>query len=166
MILGSCRPCAQSPRPRSFGVVVFVPVLLLVVSFVGCSSSTAKTVPTATPSATNTVQAPTPTLPTFSTPAGWSLVLQLGAQPDGSITSGGTFVSSNTYAVLIACEGDGHVTVDYAPQGSATFVCSASPQSYGNQIGNPGSPPARQTITVNVAADEGVVWRGAIEVER
>ena len=142
-------------------------LVAIVSGFVTVSCSTSATTSQVRGTSTSTQPpTPTPTLTTLRADSGWTTALDLGYVSDGVTTSGGTFQATNVYTILVTCEGVGKVVVDYEPQGTATFVCSSSPQSFGNQIGSQDRPPARDTIHVNVTADSGVVWRALIEVKQ
>lgn len=128
------------------------------------TSTTSRHVPT--PSATGGIATATPTLPPLSNIAGFSTALRLGMGTDGQAITGGAFEASNGYIIVVACEGNGNMVVDYEPQGTTTFVCSPDPRTFAIPVGSSDHQPPHEAVSVNISADSGVVWSALVEVKQ
>jgi hypothetical protein len=111
-------------------------------------------------SPTKTVQPTLQPLPTSIPTDGWQEVVHLGVTKNVLVV-GGAFVSTHPYRVMAICEGKGSLKIDFAPQGSTTFICHNDPELQSVDIG---SPPKKEQVNVSAISQGSVMWIASVQM--
>ncbi len=149
----------QSPRVALGAAALVLGIALLA----ACARSSTVRVPgptRAVASATSTAT-PTATLPVLGGDPGWQTKLELGYVNANEVVPAGTFFASTVFQIVVACEGQGTIHVNFPPEGALTFHCTSQLQTSINRL----TPTVHATVYVGVTADPGVMWRALVEVQ-
>lgn len=104
---------------------------------------------------------PTPTLQSLAPDEGWHEVALLGNAQGNTSSVGTSFETTDEYAIYVACEGHGTLTIAYTPGGTSTLRCTDNPLINGIP---PQHSTRGETVHVGVTADARVTWRALVEV--
>jgi hypothetical protein len=139
--------------------------VLIAIALYGCSSPT-----TVAPTPTPLRPTATPTLSPVAAQPGWTILVPLGYVSPGVVTGGTQFVAHKPYQVAVTCEGKGDLTITETistkPTAATTTQvehCTSALQGFEfmelyPKVGN--------TVSINIAADSNVVWKGILEEQQ
>jgi hypothetical protein len=114
-------------------------------------------------SPTKIIQPTVQPIPTsISTDVGWQEVVRLGVEKNTLVT-GGAFVSTHPYRIFVVCNGNGSLKINFAPQGSATFICHTDSELQNVSVDN---PPEKEQINVSVISQGSVSWIASIQMQK
>lgn len=107
-----------------------------------------------------------PTIQLFPTSipieAGWQEVVHLGIEKN-VMASGGAFTSIHPYRVLVVCEGKGSLKIDFASQGSTTFICRTDAVLQNVDMS---SPPKVEQVNVSVIPQGSIAWIASVQMRK
>lgn len=104
-------------------------------------------------------------LPFLHSEPGWHTVFQATGASASAKPAHGTFLAQHPYAILAICQGTGKLTVQFAPQGTATFVCTASAVPKLALVGTAQHPPTHEQIQLAISGVGVMTWEVLVEMQ-